>query len=104
MESRENKIREIFSRSFDLQLPEEANSRAHRLRLFVKNRCRPIIVQVAFLKLTAQFFSQNSKLRGTSISVTEDVCKATRTVRERLLDFADATGQPFSLKHNNLVI
>lgn len=100
----ENKIRGILSGSFKLQLSEEAITRAHRLGAFVENKCRPIIVQFASFKTKDSIFSQKSKLRGTNISVTQDFCKATRTVRKKLLEFAKATGQPFSLKYNKVVI
>lgn len=100
----EEKVRTIISNSFGIQLPVDGISRAHRLGTFIANKCRPVIVRFASFKTRDTIFSQKAKLRGTGISVNEDFCKATRATRKKLLDFAKASGQPFSLKYNKVVI
>lgn len=100
----EQKVREVLSSSFNLQLSEEAISRAHRLGSFVTDKCRPVIVRFTSFKTKDTIFFQKAKLRSTNISISEDFCKATRTARKKLIEFGKASGEQFSLKYNKVVI
>lgn len=100
----EEKVRAILSSSFQMQLSDDAISRAHRLGSFVTDKCRPVVVRFASFKVKDTIFSQKSKLRGTNININEDFCKATRTARKKLTDFGKASGQKYSVKYNKVVI
>lgn len=100
----EQKVRSLLVESFSLQLPEEAISKAHRLGTFVVNKCRPIVVKFISLKIKDNILSQRSKLKGTRISLQEDLCKATRLSRKKLSEFGKASGKKYNLRYNKLFI
>lgn len=100
----EEKVRSILNSTLNLQLPDEAIARAHRLGTFSPHKTRPVIARFTSFKTKDSVLSQKSKFRGTNISISADFCKATRAIRKKLIDFANATGHKFSLKYNKVVI
>lgn len=94
----------ILTSTLNLQLPDDAIVRAHRLGTFSRHKTRPVIARFTSSKTKDSVLSQKSKFRDTNTSICEDFCKATRATRKKLIDFAKSTGHKFSLKYNKVVI
>lgn len=103
-EDSEKLICDLLSRHFQIQLKGDEIDRAHRLGPFVRNKARPIIVKFASFKTKGGILAQKAKLKGSNISIGEDFCRETRHSRKKLLEFAKASGQAYSLRFNKLTI
>lgn len=99
----EAKVRLIIS-NLDVQLPPDGISRAHRLGSYATKKCRPVIVKFSTFKIKESIMTNKAKLKGTSVSLSEDFCKETRHTRKKLHEYGKSTGQQFSLRYNKLFI
>lgn len=100
----EQTILNIFRQSLNLQVPDEAIVRAHRIGTFCQSKCRPVIVKFASYKLKDNVLLSRAPLKAKRITVSEDYSIGTRTARKRLIDFAKEKGGTFKLRHNRIHI
>lgn len=99
----ESKVRDIIANEMKIIVPPEGIIRAHRLgRVFNPSKCRPVLVKFSLFKTKDHVFSSRGKLRGSATSVAEDFSPATRLARRKLLEFAKAHTQSFSLRYNKV--
>ncbi|XP_049526033.1 uncharacterized protein LOC125946588 [Dermacentor silvarum] len=104
-EQSESKIRAILTGALDA-LSDNGIERAHRLGSYSQNKCRPMIVKFSDLKSKEKVLSARAILKEKNISVSEDVCVATREVRRKLFQFAkDQPGAPaYQVRYKKLII
>ncbi|XP_037559130.1 uncharacterized protein LOC119436374 [Dermacentor silvarum] len=100
----EKLVCELLSHHLQFQVPENMVCRAHRLGSYTANKTRPIIMKFSCSKLKDKILALKSNLKSTGVSVGGDFCRATRHSRKKLLEFAKASGQPYSLRLNKLFL
>lgn len=102
----EEKVCSILNSALSLNLDssDDRISRAHRLGRFVPNKSRPVIVRFSSCKLRETILSSKNKLKTSGVSVSEDFCKATRTVKTKLYNFGKKSGELFTVRYNKLYI
>ncbi|XP_072140450.1 uncharacterized protein [Dermacentor andersoni] len=100
----EKLVCEFLSHHLKFEVPENMVCRAHRLGSYTANKTRPIIMKFSCSKLKDKILALKSNLKSTGVSVGEDFCRATRQSRKKLLDFAKASGQTYSIRLNKLFL
>ncbi|XP_075527814.1 uncharacterized protein LOC142559976 [Dermacentor variabilis] len=100
----EKLVCEFLSHHVKFEVPENMVCRAHRLGSYTANKTRPIIMNFSCSKLKDKILALKSNLKSTGVSVGEDFCRATRQSRKKLLDFAKASGQTYSIRLNKLFL
>ncbi|KAM7298388.1 uncharacterized protein ISCGN_018984 [Ixodes scapularis] len=81
----EKRVQEIVTR---LGLEPVQIERAHRLGRYSIGKARPLIANFALFKEKQTILSNAKKLKGTTISISEDFSEAVRRKRKQLWDFA----------------
>ncbi|KAH8031951.1 hypothetical protein HPB51_022271 [Rhipicephalus microplus] len=102
----EEKICQILNETLKLNLgsSDDRISRAHRLGRFVVGKSRPVIVKFASFKFRESMLQSRSSFRESHVSISEDFCRATRSVRKKLFEFGRASGEKYTVKYNKLYI
>lgn len=100
----ENLVLDLIKNHLKLDISHEAIVRSHRLGSFVVGKIRPIIVKFSSFKTREKILSLKGLLKPANVSLGEDFCRSTRQSRKKLLEFAKASGQQFSLRSNKLVL
>lgn len=87
-EDTEHKVIDIVSRKMNVELPEFAIDRCHRIGIRKDNHSKPrqIIVKFTSYKFRNMVFGNKKLLKGSSIIVGEDLCPARQAVYQEAKD------------------
>lgn len=102
----EEKVCQVLNDTLKLNLgsSDDRISRAHRLGRFVAGKSPPVIVKCASFKFRETILPSRSSFCECNVSISEDFCRATRSVRNKLFEFGKASGDKYTVKYNKLYI
>ncbi|KAH8025484.1 hypothetical protein HPB51_008399 [Rhipicephalus microplus] len=98
----EKLVTDICTRKIALE-PKDIHT-AHRIGKIARDKKRPIIVNFSSFKTKDDILSKAFKLKGTTVSISEDFCAATRSIHRELVRFARKQKVPFKLRYKKLII
>lgn len=92
--------------SESLQVPSEPSliDRAHRLGKFQNRKQWPIIVCFNQFKVKEAIILSASKLKGQTVSISEDYSREVVYARKRLIEYAKNTNATFRLRFDKMFI
>ncbi|KAH9360489.1 hypothetical protein HPB48_009648 [Haemaphysalis longicornis] len=101
---REKLVRDICNENLKIALEPKDIQRAHRIGKIACDKNSPIIVNFSSFKTKDDILSKAFKLKGTTVSISEDFCVATRSIHRELVRFAREQRAPFKLRYKKLII
>lgn len=100
----EKKVIDLCSQHLKLSVAPSQIERAHRLGKYQSDKCRPVIVKLAFFKDKQRIMEKGKLFKDTDFAVREDFSRQTRTARNKLRAFAKEKNVSFKLNVDRLRI
>lgn len=103
-EDSERQVLSLCSDHLGVHVTSSDIERAHKVGRFSTLKNRPIVAQFRSFKEKQNILAKAHKLRGTTLSISEDYSSKVRLERRKLVAFAKERKETFRLRFNKLIM